>query len=213
MKFYLPTCINWCKIMKISFSQLLIALVFTGITYAKKSDAQNMLSRVVNISLHNSSLSNALKKLEKQADVKFIYSLNVINVNQRVSVSAKNERLDSVLNSLFPSGAISYQVINDRIVLGYNSNASIVNITERTSPRLLVPKTLEVIVVRGKVSDAKGAPLPGVTVQVKGTNIGTTTDVKGIYSVDVLNANDTLVFSYIGYVRKEVPVHGRAKID
>lgn len=213
MKFYLPTCINWCKIMKISFSQLLIALIFTGITYAKKSDAQNMLSRVVNISLHNSSLSNALKKLEKQADVKFIYSLNVINVNQRVSVSAKNERLDSVLNSLFPSGVISYQVINDRIVLGYNSNASVINITERTSPQLLVPKTLEVIMVRGKVSDAKGAPLPGVTVQVKGTNIGTTTDVKGIYSVDVLNANDTLVFSYIGYVRKEVPVNGRAKID
>ncbi|QHV97055.1 SusC/RagA family TonB-linked outer membrane protein [Spirosoma endbachense] len=67
--------------------------------------------------------------------------------------------------------------------------------------------------VTGKVTDkATNTGLPGVTVQVKGTNTGTVTDATGTYSIQVTE-NATLVFSSIGFVKSEVSVGGRAEIN
>ncbi|MBE0650177.1 MAG: TonB-dependent receptor [Bacteroidales bacterium] len=60
--------------------------------------------------------------------------------------------------------------------------------------------------VKGVIVDAStGSPLPGATVQVKGTTRGTVSDLNGNYSISV-NANTTLVFSYVGYVVQEIAV-------
>jgi TonB-linked SusC/RagA family outer membrane protein len=67
--------------------------------------------------------------------------------------------------------------------------------------------------VTGKVTDkATNTGLPGVTIQVKGTNTGTVTDATGTYSIQVTE-NATLVFSSIGFVKSEVPVGGRTEIN
>lgn len=62
------------------------------------------------------------------------------------------------------------------------------------------------IKVTGVVSDATG-PLPGVTVQVKGSDGGTITDFDGVYTISA-TSKDILVFSCMGYIDEEVPVHG-----
>ncbi len=59
--------------------------------------------------------------------------------------------------------------------------------------------------VKGSVKDESGAPLPGVSVSIKGTTKGTQTDADGRFNLDA-KAGDVLVFSYIGYLKKEVPV-------
>jgi len=69
------------------------------------------------------------------------------------------------------------------------------------------------ITVTGTVSDEKGTPLPGATVQVKGTIIGGLTDASGKYSIEVPDANATLVFSFVGYAPKEVKVQNQTVID
>ena len=65
--------------------------------------------------------------------------------------------------------------------------------------------------VSGNVS-GDGQPLPGVSVIVKGTNTGVVTDFDGNYAVNV-DTNSTLVFTYIGFTKKEISVQGRSKID
>jgi TonB-dependent starch-binding outer membrane protein SusC len=60
--------------------------------------------------------------------------------------------------------------------------------------------------VTGTVTDTKGAALPGVTVSVKGTSVGTLTDVNGKFEVNVSGATDILAFSFVGMKPKEVPV-------
>ncbi len=68
--------------------------------------------------------------------------------------------------------------------------------------------------ITGKVTDATtGEPLPGVNVVLKGTTTGAATDTKGSYSLVVPSANDTLVFSYIGYTTQLVPINGRSVIN
>lgn len=59
--------------------------------------------------------------------------------------------------------------------------------------------------VKGKVIDENGAPMLGVTIQIKGTNSGTTTDFDGLYTINA-DQGSTLIFSFVGYAKKEVPV-------
>ncbi|MEJ6981426.1 SusC/RagA family TonB-linked outer membrane protein [Pedobacter sp. P351] len=60
--------------------------------------------------------------------------------------------------------------------------------------------------ITGTVKDEKGEPLPGVTVKIKGTTTATTTDVNGVYRINLPTGNETLVFSFIGFKSKEVQV-------
>ena len=65
--------------------------------------------------------------------------------------------------------------------------------------------------VTGVVKDASGEPLIGVTVRVKGTQVGTTTDINGNYSIKA-SKNQTLTFSYVGYKAMEVPASQAANV-
>lgn len=62
------------------------------------------------------------------------------------------------------------------------------------------------LTVNGTVTDEKGFPLPGATVQVKGTSLGILTDLDGKYSIDLASPDATLVVSFVGYAAKEIPV-------
>jgi len=67
--------------------------------------------------------------------------------------------------------------------------------------------------ISGKVTDNTGSSMPGVTVMVKGTSIGDVSDVNGNYSVAVPNRNSVLVFSFLGYTTKEIPVGNQTAIN
>ena len=68
--------------------------------------------------------------------------------------------------------------------------------------------------VKGRITDAeKGEPLPGVSVVVKGTTRGTTTDVEGNFQLSVPDASSTLVFSFVGYVGQEITVGNQTTLN
>lgn len=72
----------------------------------------------------------------------------------------------------------------------------------------------QTVTVTGTVtSGEESGGLPGVNVVVKGTSIGTTTDVDGKYTIQIPDANATLVFSFIGYATQEIPVAAQSVID
>ena len=67
--------------------------------------------------------------------------------------------------------------------------------------------------ITGKVTDAQSLALPGVSIVVKGTTTGTVTTADGDYQLNVPRGNETLVFSFIGYMSQEVPLNGRQSVD
>ena len=73
---------------------------------------------------------------------------------------------------------------------------------------------LKTHIVSGIVTSSEdGEPIPGVNVLVKGSVIGTTTAANGEFTIDTPTPRDTLIFSFVGYVTREVPVEGRGRID
>src|SRR6476620_7904076 len=67
--------------------------------------------------------------------------------------------------------------------------------------------------VSGKVTDANGESLPGVSIGIKGSSGGTQSSATGTYSLSVPSAQSILVFSYIGFVGQEIAVNGRTTIN
>jgi secreted trypsin-like serine protease len=66
--------------------------------------------------------------------------------------------------------------------------------------------------ITGTVTDAKGEPLPGVSVKIKGSKTGTVTDVNGVFRINLPTGNETLVVSYLGFNTQEVLVSGKTKL-
>ena len=67
--------------------------------------------------------------------------------------------------------------------------------------------------MRGKVTGEGGAALVGASIQVKGTNTGTTTNNEGNFSLTVADANVTLVVSSVGYETKEIALAGKSEVN
>jgi TonB-linked SusC/RagA family outer membrane protein len=189
--------------MRISVIQLLLCFTVTGICLANKVRSQNVLEEKVSITVVKESLRQTLLKLEKAADIKFVYSAELVDVKQKVSVQAHDRLLGDVLRDLFTTAEINFDVASRQVILSPTSLRYLPNAIRGfpLSSALLQDKTVAGV-VKGTAS---GSPLPGVTIVVKGTNVGTITDAQGRFRLSV-SGNVTLVLSLIGYDKKEVPV-------
>jgi len=207
MNFYLLTSIDWRRIMKITLGQLIIALFLTGMSYAENIKAQAILKKAVNLTVDNSSLGSTLRQIEKNVNVKFVYSRNIIQSDQEVSLIANDEKLESILVKLLKPLGIDYEVINDRIILS-KAPISLEGIKEPTSG------TGEMqVVITGRITTADGQPMPGVSVKLKGATGGTTSDSNGKYTINVPSTAGVLQFTYIGFTTKEVIINGRNVVN
>jgi iron complex outermembrane receptor protein len=104
---------------------------------------------------------------------------------------------------------ISYEVVGNRIVLSKKE----IEIVPQTTNTKELPNVINAdINVTGQVTDEKGQPLTGVSVLVKGSTRGTTSDGSGNFKIAVPDNDAVLVFSFVGYKKQEVSVAGRSKI-
>ncbi|MCR8561463.1 TonB-dependent receptor [Mucilaginibacter sp. BJC16-A38] len=200
--------------MKITFSQILIALMLSGIAYSSPLKAQDVLDKTVNMSLKNTTLLDVVNYLQKNNNVKFIYSKNAINFSQRIDANFENQPLKTVLDQVFKNNGIDYEVLKDRIVLGKLPNADMAGKAEGSSPDIVAPagKTAFSIPVSGKVLDEKGLPIPGASVLEKGTTNGITTGIDGAFKLNVKDQSAVLVIAFVGYVKQEIPVGSQTNI-
>ena len=201
------------KIVKISLTQLAIVLVFSSIAFALPGKAQKILDTKVSIALDNVSLGNSLLELEKTAQVKFSYNSRALKLSQKVNITANNEALSSVLNRLLLPLNIQYFEVSNRIVLRKNDEI----VSGKNSENELVfnatTNALADITIKGTVTDEKGGKLPGVSIAIKGTTRGTSTNSNGDYSISIPDNKATLVFSFVGYKSQEITIGALTQID
>ncbi|AEI51235.1 TonB-dependent receptor plug [Runella slithyformis DSM 19594] len=194
--------------MKISIQQMLFCVLFYGLSRAHKSHSQEILSQSVSLAVENAEMKQVLTLLEKQVNVRFVYSSSAINTRQKLSIKATNKRLELVLEEIFKPIAIKYVVSENRILLKAETGV-VPNAFAEKAEKSVPTEQL----VKGRISDAeKGEALPGVSVLVRGTQRGTTTNANGDYVLSVPD-NATLVFSYVGYLSQEVAVGNQTTVN
>jgi TonB-linked SusC/RagA family outer membrane protein len=181
-------------------------------------------------------LTTLLDGLAKAYHVNFDYDLDMLK-GKTVETPVPMEdgsSLEESLSEMLQPFQLTYKRFDDNTYLIYPKKAkeaieqreinSLRQPASLTSVSLVTASIQEnavfaqgnvVLQISGKVTSDTGEPLPGVTVAIKGTSTGTTTDVNGGYTLTVPDeqVNGTLVFSYIGFVAQEVAISNRTAID
>jgi TonB-linked SusC/RagA family outer membrane protein len=182
-----PLLSNALLVMKITTFFLLVAVL--------QVSARGFGQEKLSLRFKNAEIAGILTSIEKQSHYRFLYNDQLRAIRQKVSINVENADIRQALDYLFSQTALSYQFMpNDLIVI--NENA-----------RQLFEKK-----VSGKITDANGTPLSGVTVNIKGTSKGTTTNEQGIFNITA-ESDDVLVFSYVGYETQEVKVGDKVQIS
>lgn len=177
-------------IMKLTFFLCLISIlqVSASTTYAQK----------ISMNKNNASLAAALKEIHKQSGFSVLYNAKMLKLAVPVNVHLQNVELEEALKQCFQDQPFTYVINNTTIVV---------------TPKIQETTPVQAITVTGQVKDNKGLPLPGVTIKIKGSEIGTQTGLDGKYSLSVPDSKAVLVFSFIGFVNQEITVGNQAKID
>src|SRR5690606_27993047 len=140
--------------------------------------AQELLNRKVSLHVENRRVTEILSHIEKQAGVRFTYRTTLLPETQLLTVNYQNDRLADVLEQLLTPMKIKYRIIGRQIVLTPGDTAERPAGDQPAGSGISVPVPAD-IRIRGSVKDEKGEGLPGVSVLVKGTQMGTTTDISG----------------------------------
>ena len=173
----------------------LISLITSTLSlFASGSYSQNTK---ISLELKSVTVKEALKAIENSSEFFFIYNNDLINVDRKVDISAKNQKISEILDGMFTGEAVEITVIDRKIVLAPTSMSS-----QQDGKK-----------VAGKVTDATGASLPGVSVVLKGTTTGVITDSNGTYSLSNIPDNGILQFSFVGMKMQEVLVGSKSAIN
>lgn len=152
-------------------------------------------SQKVSLNLGQVSLGQALKSITTETKINFFYSDDELDVNKVVTADFADVDIIYAVKQLVGSN-FEVQMESDDIIL-------------------IFPATLKKafqLVVKGKVIDENGIPIPGVNVVIRGENRGGFTNFDGKYTITA-GVDDILVFSSLGFIKQEVAVDGRTSIN
>lgn len=202
------------KLMRITFIQCMLAGLFAGITWANDGRAQSALSQKVTVDIRNEEIKTIFAQLEKQTNARFIFSSKLIQSDRRASVKVKNGSLSAVLDALLKPLELHYNIKDDLIVIKPDHAPATEEAVSEEIPVVEISAATADKSISGLVKDEAGAGLPGVSVVLKGTQTGTSTDEKGNFSLSVPNGEHVLIFSFVGFLSQEIAVpSGQSTLD
>lgn len=144
------------------------------------------------ISVKNKPLREVIKEIEKSSEYRFFYNENLSGLNAKVSVNSKKDTITEILEQIVNQANVAYTVKSDKQVV----------LTEKVKLTTLQKK------ITGKITDSEGEPIIGANVMVKGTAIGSITNIDGSFNFEA-PSNGVLAISYIGYLSQEIPINGQ----
>jgi TonB-linked SusC/RagA family outer membrane protein len=183
-------------LMKLSVGQLLLITLLCNLTFAtdlKGQKSENVFEVELEMSVKDKSILDVFMDIESRTKFKFALDKKILKSKPKVSV--EENTIGDVLSSISSQAKLNFRQVNDVIAV--------------TEPKGKDTTPVEVLIydknIQGKVIDSEtGDPLIGATVKVKGTQIGTITDVDGNFSLSVPDDAEFLVVSYVGFLSQEV---------
>lgn len=176
-----------------------LAMCFT----AQCLSAQDFSQTKVSLNKVNATLFDVLTEIKNQTGVNFVAGSEALNAAARVNAVYTNAPLQTVLDGLMINQNLTWKFNEDYIVISRKISSS--------SQTAALPNGR--FVVRGRVADAQtGLPIPGASVWVKDTSIGTATNGNGEYSLTVTGQGRTIEAEFLGYTRVQIPLD-RETID
>ncbi|MCX6302996.1 MAG: TonB-dependent receptor [Bacteroidia bacterium] len=184
------------KTLKIMRNALI--LLFIGVLQAHAIDTYSQKTRL-SLDFSDTELTKVLDKIEVESEFFFLYNEKLLDIDRKVSITENDQLINVILDDLFTGTDVRYTIIDQKIIL---------------APEYLTEKSeIQQRSISGTVVDSKGEPLPGVTVRVKGTSIGTQTDIDGKFKLSNLSESSILMFSFVGMQTQEIEITGKELVN
>ncbi|MCW8311221.1 SusC/RagA family TonB-linked outer membrane protein [Sphingobacterium sp. InxBP1] len=196
-----------CPIDRGKILNNLIKMKLTGILLAT-SMMGAYASSSAQITLHakNAKMESVLKNITKQTGVRFIFMEGLLH-NEKADVELTDASLNKTLEQLFKNTAFYYMIHRGTVVIK-RKREEIVD--EEPHKRT----TYQQRSIKGKVHDTKGNLLTAVSILLKGTNIGTSTNSRGEFQLSLPDGNKgTLIFSAVGFKQLELPINTKTELN
>ncbi|WP_339741191.1 SusC/RagA family TonB-linked outer membrane protein, partial [uncultured Sunxiuqinia sp.] len=155
----------------------------------------------VSVRIQNGTLSEIFQEIEEQSEFRFFYQNEQIQNIDRKTVNVNNQNIESLLDDLLSGSEVAYKIVDRHVIIFTKSEEGNLNNVQQART------------ISGKVTDSSGAPLPGVTILIKGTTQGTISDFDGNYTLSGVSGDATLVFSFVGMRSLEIPVANQNNIN
>ena len=173
---------------------LLLTMFFSFTAIARVS------SQSVTLKLENASLRETIKELKNQTGVYFVFNEEEIaSLNVKLSMVLTNEPFEKALDRIFEGLPFSYEYSEGVVIL---------------KPTLQKKDDVKLKLIKGKVVDTDGMPLPGVSVVVEGTTRGVASDVNGLFQMMIeTKVGQKLLFSFVGMEQKVITWQGQDSLN
>lgn len=167
--------------------RILVGFLFLfGLLYARDSYGQQ---EWVTMKYKDALFAEVISDFQKQTGMKFLYNTEKVKNRRCKEIDLKNVSAEAALSIVLRAFGFTYSFVEGVVVV----NEALVEIAQD-----------QMRTVTGKVIAKTGEPLPGVTVMLKGTKIGVSSDVNGTFNIMLPQGEQTLVFSFVGMETKEV---------
>ncbi|WP_059026223.1 SusC/RagA family TonB-linked outer membrane protein [Gabonibacter massiliensis] len=188
--------------VSIKFICKLFLLTFLGVSsLCLSAEGRPVEPQRVTLNLKKVSLSVLIQEIEKQTSYKFFYNDEQERSIAEISVSVTNETVEKVLEKVFAGTEYTYEISGNQIIVFRRDTE---NVSEKEKK----------IRILGKVTDEKGVSIPGVTVLLKGTTLGTATDKDGKYVLTLPYMEKfSLLYSFVGMESREIKYAGKDTIN
>jgi TonB-linked SusC/RagA family outer membrane protein len=183
-------------VMRLSLCTALVLTMSISLFAASAASGQNISETMVSYEVHGADLTSSLNKLQDQSGFSIFYSSNLLDKNKRVNIPAGNRSVAQTLDLILKGTNLMYVSKGNKIILQEKK----------------ADETPAAIIFSGMVKDENGTPIPGVTIRLKNGTTHTATDANGHFSIEVTGGDDILIFSYIGYVTREVNIKGQSSM-
>ncbi|MGO1816000.1 MAG: carboxypeptidase-like regulatory domain-containing protein, partial [Sphingobacterium sp.] len=186
--------------------RFIVVFVFSMFVQAHAST----YGQTVSLNFKNASLENVLNEIQRQTQLELLYNTTVINkTDTKITIEATNLPFKNALEQVLKDSPLSFEIVEHTVLIkeaatnasrgGHRANPNRARNSQQT--------------ITGKVTDEEGNPVAGVSVFAKGTNIGTSTDSQGDYSINVPPEVDVLEFTIVGFDSQDVPVQSKNEIN
>jgi len=182
--------------MKLTFIVLMACLMQVSATVYSQSTK-------FSFNFQDKQVVDVLKEIEDKSEFRFFFQREQVDVTRKIDLKVNERSVEAILDQLFKDQGISYKVMQDNLII----------ITPENSKSGMSGFIQQQKSVKGKATDASGSSIPGVSVAVKGTTIGTITDADGAFSLSSVPNNAVLQFTFVGMKAKEVTVGNQSVIN
>lgn len=183
---------------KVLLCMKLTAILFFISSFTLIASGTYSQNKTFSISRQNVMVKDVLREIEDKSGYFFIYNNEFVDVYRKINIQARDKNIGAILGEIFRGQEVSYSINDRRIIL--SRGESVGGSHQQRS-------------ISGKVTDSSGAPLPGVTIVVKGTTHGIISASNGSYSLPNVSTGSVLLFSFVGMKPQEVVVGSSSVIN